>query len=197
MTFFSPDGMHVVFASDRSPEITIYDVNTRNKLRDVYTGYGVISARFSEDCEFVLATFSAGKLIVIEVETGKVVDEYDFEEDEDYSVEWSREGMSVYGTNLDIDVYGKFIESNRTECGRFVLRETEVIDTVGTKSIDFRNWFPIVPVPLYPEHSYLGKDTGIFTAALRTVNNELSVHGFSLVAINSKNFEIQWKSGVI
>ena len=96
MTFFSPDGMHVVFASDRSPEITIYDVNTRNKLRDVYTGYGVISARFSEDCEFVLATFPAGKLIVIEVETGKVVDEYDFEEDEDYSVEWSREGIFFY-----------------------------------------------------------------------------------------------------
>ena len=197
MTFFSPDGTYVAFASERSPEISIYEVNTRKKLHDVYTGYGVISARFSEDSEVVLATFSAGKMIVIEIETGAIIDEFDFDTDEYDHVEWAREGMNVYGTNVYIGDDGQFIQNNRTQCGRFILRETEVIDTVGTKSIDFRNWFPIVPVPLYPEHLYLGKDTEIFTATLKTVNNELSVHGFSLFAFDSKNFEIQWKSGVI
>ena len=109
--------------------------------------------------------------------------------------------MSVYGTNLDIDEDGHFIQSNRTNCGRYILRETEVIDTVGTKSIDLRNWFPIVPVPLYPKLSYHSTRTEIFIATLESVNKELIGHGFSIAASlnidDAQNFEIQWKSGVI
>ena len=109
--------------------------------------------------------------------------------------------MSVYGTNLDIDEDGHFIQSNRTNCGRYILRETEVIDTVGTKSIDLRNWFPIVPVPLYPKQSYHSTRTAIFIATLESVNKELIGHGFSIAASlnidDAQNFEIQWKSGVI
>jgi len=201
MTFFSPDGEYVAFASDRSPEISIFEVNTRKKLHDVYTGHGLISARFCDHSEVLFATFSSGKMIVIEVETLAILDEFDFDTDEYDRPEWAREGMNVYRTNLDIDEEGQFIQNNRTRCGRYILRETEVIDTVGTKSIDFRNWFSIVPVPLYAEQSYHSIRTEIFTATLAAVNNELSGHGFSIAASlnidDAQNFEIQWKSGVI
>ena len=197
MTFFSPDGTYVAFASDRSPEISIFEVNTRKKLRDVYTGHGLISARFCDHSEALFATFSSGKMIVIEVETGKIIDEFNFDTDEYDRPEWAREGMNLYRTNLDIDEEGQFIQNNRTRCGRYILRENEVIDTVGTKSIDFRNWFPIVPVPLYAEQSYHSIHTEILTATLEAVNKELIGHGFSIAAVNEKNFEIHWKSGVI
>jgi len=136
-------------------------------------------------------------MIVIEVETGKIIDEFNFDTDEYDRPEWAREGMNLYRTNLDIDEEGQFIQNNRTRCGRYILRENEVIDTVGTKSIDFRNWFPIVPVPLYAEQSYHSIHTEILTATLEAVNKELIGHGFSIAAVNEKNFEIHWKSGVI
>jgi len=197
LIFFSPDGRYVATYSDRSPIVSIFEVDTRGKLRDIYVGRDLRSARFSEDSEDILITFSSsGKLKVIAVETDTLIDEYDFDIDEYDVVEWSREGMNIHGTNVDINATGQFIQSNRTECGRFVLRETEVIDTVGSLSVEFRN-HSIVPVPLYPEHSYIGRDSEIFSATLTTVNKDLNVHGFSIVALNSKIFELLWSSSVI
>ena len=88
MTFFSPNGWHVAFAGG-SPEISIYNVITHRKSHEIYTGYGLISARFSDHSEVLFATFSSGKMIVIEVQTGAIIDEFEFATDNNL-IEWAR-----------------------------------------------------------------------------------------------------------
>ena len=88
MTFFSPNGWHVAFAGG-SPEISIYNVITHRKSHEIYTGYGLISARLSDHSEVLFATFSSGKMIVIEVQTGAIIDEFEFATSNNL-IEWAR-----------------------------------------------------------------------------------------------------------